>query len=198
MSTDTAKQYWRSQKVYPFPFTKKRRIYELNYILPRLERVQGRRLLDLGCGDGSLLECLLRLTDFEELYGFDVSEHLLREVNARVKTRVYDMAAPGELPEVDATIIAGVIQYLFDDHVVASVLSRVTSPIVWIRSSCTTKAKDELVERDGYASKYRTLPNTYDLISQHFDVSAVDRVYPDEIESPFGTKQYYFEGRRRS
>ncbi len=44
------------------------------YLVPRLEKTQGRkRLLDLGCGDGSLLECLLRITDFEQLYGYDIA-----------------------------------------------------------------------------------------------------------------------------
>lgn len=197
MSTDTAIEYWKSQKNYPFQFTKLRRIHELNYLVGRLHKVQGTRLLDLGCGDGSLLECLLRLTDFEEYHGYDVAADLLKNIDPRVQTKVYDMNDPGPLPEVDGAIIAGVIQYLFDEAAVDKVLSLLRSPVVWIRSTCTLKAEDEPVVRDGYASKYRTIPNTLALISKHFEVTAVDRVYPDEIESPFGTKQFYFEARRR-
>jgi SAM-dependent methyltransferase len=198
MTTQTALEYWKRQKIYPFPFTKRRRIHELNYLLPRLEKVQGKRLLDLGCGDGSLLECLLRLTDFEEFHGYDVAKDLLAQIDPRVTTRVYDLSNPGPLPDVDATIIAGVIQYLFDDEIVAKVLSLVTSPIVWIRSTCTLNDTDEPINRDGYVCVYRTLPNTYALITRYFQITAVDRVYPDEIESRFGTKQVYFEGRLRS
>lgn len=198
MTTDTAIEYWKSQKDYPFQFTKMRRIHELNYLVGRLNKIEGKRLLDLGCGDGSLLECLIRLTDFEEFHGYDVASDLLKNIDPRVQTEVYDMNDPGPLPEVDATIIAGVIQYLFDEAAVEKVLSLVRSPVVWIRSTCTLKPEDEPVVRDGYASKYRTIPNTLALISRHFSVAAVDRVYPDEIESPFGTKQFYFEARRRA
>jgi trans-aconitate methyltransferase len=198
MSTETATAFWRSQSQYPFAFTRRRRIHELNYLVPRLERTGGKRLLDLGCGDGSLLECLLRLTDFEEFHGCDVAEELMRGIDPRVRTAVFDIAQPGPLPQVDATIIAGVIQYVFDDAVVGELFARVTSPIVWVRSTCTLEAEAEQVVRDGYASKYRTVPQTHALLARHFEVTAVDRVYPDDLESAFGTKQFYLEGRRRA
>lgn len=197
MSTETATAYWKSQAAYPFAFTRRRRIHELDYLVPRLARSGGKRLLDLGCGDGSLLECLLRLTDFEEFHGLDVAPGLLRDIDPRVRTAVFDIANPGELPEVDAVIVAGVIQYVFDDEVVADLFARIAAPIIWVRSTCTLEARREIVERDGYASSYRTVPETYALISRHFQVTAVDRVYPDELESAFGTKQFYFEARRR-
>jgi hypothetical protein len=197
MTTETATAYWKSQTQYPFAFTRKRRIHELNYLVPRLEKVQGKRLLDLGCGDGSLLECLLRLTDFEEYHGYDVAPELLREIDPRVRTAVFDIANPGLLPDVDAAIVAGVIQYVFDDSVIDELFARLTAPIVWVRSTCTLKPLAERVVRDGYASNYRTVPETHALLSRHYEISAVDRVYPDEIESAFGTKQFYFEARRR-
>lgn len=198
MTTETATAYWQSKAEYPFPFTRRRRLYELNYLVPRLERAGGKSLLDLGCGDGSLLECLLRLTDFTDFYGFDVAPELMRGIDPRVRTAVFDIAHPGELPVVDATIVAGVIQYVFDDEAVADLFRRITSPIAWVRSTCTLQGETERVVRDGYASCYRTLPETLGLLSRHFEVSAVDRVYPDEIESAFGTKQFYFELRRRA
>jgi SAM-dependent methyltransferase len=197
MSTEIASSYWKSQSRYPFDFTRKRRIYELDYLVPRLNGLNPRRLLDLGCGDGSLLECLLRLTDVEEYHGYDIAAELLRDIDPRVRTAVFDISNPGPLPQVDVTIIAGVIQYVFDDAVVSALLSQVTSPVTWIRSTCTLLPETERVVRDGYASCYRTLPETHALIARHFAVTGVDRVYPDEIESPFGTKQFYFEARRR-
>jgi hypothetical protein len=198
MTTQTATAYWQSQSEYPFPFTRRRRIHELNYLLPRLERSGCKSLLDLGCGDGSLLECLLRLTDIEVMHGYDVSSSLMAGIDPRIRTAVFDIARPGELPAVDGTVIAGVIQYVFDDEIVADLLSRITSPVLWMRSTCSLKPEAERVTRDGYASYYRTLPQTYDLLARHFEVAAVDRAYPDVLESPFGTKQFYFEAKRRA
>lgn len=197
MSTSEATAYWKGRGSYPFSFTKKRRIHELNYLLPRLERAGGKRLLDLGCGDGSLLECLLRLTDYETFFGLDIAADLLKGIDPRVQTQVYDLASGGTLPQVDVTVIAGVIQYVFDDEQVVDVFRRVSSPVVFVRSTCTLKPEQEAVHRDGYASLYRTLPQTLSLLGREFRVSAVDRIYPDEIESPFGTKQFYFEAQRR-
>jgi hypothetical protein len=198
VSTETATRFWRSQTEYPFPFTRRRRIYELNYLVPRLSRTQGKSLLDLGCGDGSLVECLLRTTEFEEFHAYDVAAELLRDIDPRVHTEVYDITRPGPLPRVDAAICAGVIQYVFDDAVVSELLARFDAPVVWLRSTCTLLAERESVDRDGYASCYRTLPETHALIARHFTVTSVDRVYPDEIESAHGTKQFYFEARKRA
>ncbi|MES2640737.1 MAG: class I SAM-dependent methyltransferase [Myxococcota bacterium] len=197
MSTEIASRFWKEQQAYPFPFTNHRRIHELNYLVPRLKKVEGKRLLDLGCGHGALLECLVHLTAFEEFYGFDIAADLLAGINPRVKTEVYDFTQPRPLPEVDVTIIAGVIQYIFSDEAVDRVLALTTSKVVYVRSTCTLKPEDEPVVRDGYASLYRTVTHTLDLLGRHFEVSAVDRVYPDEIESPYGTRQFYFEARRR-
>ncbi|MCZ2155186.1 MAG: hypothetical protein LC114_15010 [Bryobacterales bacterium] len=198
MSTRLATEFWTSQKQYPFSFTRKRRLLELNYLVPRLEKLGGKRLLDLGCGDGSLLECLLRTTEYEEFHGYDVAADLLAGIDPRIHTRVYDISNPGPLPDVDATIIAGVIQYIFDDEVVARLLSLVRSPALWIRSTCTLKPECESVERSDYASKYRTVQKTRELIERYFDVQNIERIYPDAIESAFGTKQFYFEAVRRN
>jgi hypothetical protein len=197
MTTETATAFWKSQSQYPFAFTRKRRIHELNYLVPRIARCGAKSLLDLGCGDGSLLECLLRLTDVEQFHGCDVAADLLREIDPRVKTAVFAIANPGQLPQVDATIVAGVIQYVFDDVLVDGLFARITAPIVWVRSTCTLKDQAERVDKDGYASCYRTLLETHALLSRRYEVSAVDRIYPDELESAFGTKQFYFELRRR-
>lgn len=196
MSTQAASAFWKSQTQYPFAFTRKRRIHELNYLVPRLAKISGKRLLDLGCGDGSLLECLLRLTDFEEFHGYDIAADLLKDIDSRVRTAVFDIANPGPLPEVDAAIVAGVIQYIFDDASVERLFAGLRSPVVWVRSTCTLQAQAERVVKDGYASNYRTVPETMALLSRHYQVTAIDRVYPDELESAFGTKQFYFEARR--
>ena len=128
----------------------------------------------------------------------DVAADLMRDIDPRVQTAVIDIASPAPLPEVDAVICAGVIQYVFEDAAVAALLARIRAPVIWIRSTCTLLPERENVERDGYASCYRTVPETHALISENHRVTGVDRVYPDEVESKFGTKQFYFEARRRN
>jgi SAM-dependent methyltransferase len=198
MTTEAATAFWKSQTQYPFAFTRRRRIHELNYLVPRLEKTGGKRLLDLGCGDGSLLECLLRITDFEELYGYDLSEGLLRDIDPRIRTAVFDISNPTPLPEVDAIIVASVIQYIFDDQVVDALFARLSAPVVWIRSTCTLEPHAQQINKDGYAARYRTLPEVHALIARHFEVNAVDRIYPDELESAYGNRQFYFEARRKT
>ncbi len=197
MTTESATAFWKAQAQYPFAFTRRRRIYELNYLVPRLARTNGRSLLDLGCGDGSLLECLLRLTDFEEFHGYDIAAELLKGIDPRVQTRVFDITRPTALPKVDAVIVAGVIQYVFDDDKVVALLEQIVAPVVWVRSTCTLQRSREEVSRDGYASSYRTVAETLHILERQFKVTAVDRIYPDELESAHGTKQFYFEARRR-
>ena len=79
----------------------------------------------------------------------------MRAIDSRIRTFEFDISKPCELPKVDATIVAGVIQYVFDDDVVADMLERITSPIVWVRSTCSLDSQGEKVVRDGYASFYR-------------------------------------------
>ena len=197
MSTDVATKFWKRQAAYPFPFTRQRRIHELNYLVPRLQKLGGKRLLDLGCGDGALLECLVHLLDYDQYFGLDVAEGLLKGISPRIMTAAYDLSAPTALPDVDVTILAGAIQYVFDDSAMARALEYVTSPRLYVRSTCTLLPDDEEVLNDGYASRYRTVPHTFELLSRRFVIAAIDRVYPDEIESKYGTKQFYFECVRR-
>jgi SAM-dependent methyltransferase len=197
VTTETATAFWKAQTRYPFAFTRKRRLHELNYLVPRLQKTGGKRLLDIGCGDGSLLECLLRTTDFDEFYGYDIAVELMHGINPKIRTAAFDIANPGPLPDVDVTIVASVIQYVFEDAHVDALFASLTAPVVWVRSTCTVKPQAERVVRDGYAAHYRTLPDVHALLSRHFEIAAVDRAYPDELESAFGTRQYYFEARQR-
>lgn len=198
MSTRDAKNFWKNQETYPFDFIRRRRIFELNYLVPKIHKSGGSSLLDIGCGDGALLECLLRTTDLVDLYGYDIAPRLLEGIDSRIETAVFDLTSPSELPKVDMTVVAGAIQYVFDDEVVEELFSRITSPVLWVRSTCTLQDRREEVSSDDYASCYRTLTETHDLLSKSFLITSVDRVYPDELESAFGTKQFYFEAKRRT
>ncbi len=195
LGQNTAKAFWMKQEDYPhFDFVKKRRLYELNYLLPRLK---GNTLLDIGCGDGALLDCLLHLTDLK-LYGYDISESLLKNVNPKIQTKVYDCCNPTPLVATDITVLGAVLMYIFEDTKVDKLLSMIHSDMLFIREPCSL-TNDEITcghsekLKEEYAARYRTVPHIMELLGKHFVVEGCCRIYPDEIESDFGTKQFYFQ-----
>lgn len=199
----TAKKFWTDAARYPnYGTTKQRRLHELNYLVPRLK---GNTLIDLGCGDGALLNCLLNLTEFKKFYGFDISKCLLNNLHPSIQKQVIDFYDfnPKILPQSDAVIMAGVIAYIFNDDVVDHVLGSLPTNELFLRVPCTLKSKRELINSystdldSEYASIYRTLSEVTDLIKPHFDIISVDRVYPDSIESKYDTKQYYIHGTKK-
>ena len=193
-----AKDFWGKSKKYPeYGTIKKRRFHELSYLVPQLYGVQ--TLLDLGCGDGALISCLKRLTDIKKYYAYDYAEGLLDLVDKDIEMAVYDCYTPTELPSTDVTVFAGVLPFLFKDEEVYALLDEINSPVLFVRTPCTLLDKDELVNtyseklKADYSANYRTVKNVLRLLSARFKVERVLRSYPDEIESEFGTKQFYFK-----
>ncbi len=194
-----AKSFWEKSEVYPeYGTINERRLYELNYLVPRLKNCSS--FLDLGCGDGALLSCLKRLTKIKKYYGFDISENLLKHVDSDIETKVYDCYKHESLPKTDVTLIGGVFPFLFEDDAIDRLLAEVTSPILFLRTTCTLHTTDELVQtyseklKSDYSARYLTVPHVIELLNKRFRVDEVMRIYPDEIESEFGTKQFYFKG----
>ena len=74
---------------------------------------------------------------------------------------------------------------------------------LFLRSPCTLKAEDEYVNvysdklKSNYSSKYRTVSNMIKSLEKYFVIESIDRVYPDNIESEFDTKQFYFCARSK-
>lgn len=195
---DVNKKFWQSRVTYPPFASKARRFYELQYLVPQL---RGTSLLDLGCGDGSLLSCLLATTDIEEFYGYDLSKKLLKHVDKRVKTKVYDCLKPTALPKTDITIMAGLIQCMSEDLDVVRLLGVVQSPTIFLRTACS--AKDEIITKyseelkENYASHYRSVTHVIWLLEHDYVIEDIRRVYPNEIESKYGSHQYYFKATRK-
>lgn len=200
---DIASTFWKNSKSYPeYGTIKQRRLYEINYLVPKL---RGETILDLGCGDGALLNCLINLLDFKEVYGYDYSESLLENLHPSVKSRSFDVYKDDltSLPETTETIFAGVLPFVFEDEYVLKVLKSIKSERLFLRTPCTLKDESELVKtysehlKSNYASYYRTIDHVISLMKQTHRIESVDRVYPDEIESQFGTKQFYVIGTKR-
>lgn len=190
---EIAKQFW-DRKDYPeYGTIKQRRIHEINLILPYLKGANS--ILDLGCGDGALVECLRHLTD-AELYAYDFSEKLLSNIHPAIETKVYDCYDPKPLPETDVTIWGGVVPFIFEDEDVVNMVNVIDSPILLLRAPCAEE--DTYVNTHSealgqqYSSRYRTTMHIVSLLKDKYEVKDIIRVYPDDIESKFGTKQYYF------
>lgn len=203
MSKEVAHNFWKKQNNYPeFGNIKKRRLYEINYIVPK---IVGRSILDIGCGTGDLLNCLINLVEIDKVYGFDLSENLLKNLHPSIEKKIFDFYSynPDELPLVDNTILSGSLQYVFDDDVVMQLLSNINTDKIFIRSSCSMEKNRQIVNnfskvlKSDYSSVYRTVPEIITLLQNDYKIEFIDRIYPDEIESKFDTKQFYFVARKK-
>ena len=164
---EQAKKFWTTKSSYPYgEKIKARRLHEVNYLVPRL--AGAKTILDLGCGDGSLIRCLDELLVVDQWFAYDISPGLVQGLEdmasaAVTWTKVVDLYKNPSLPSTDATIMAGVLPFIFEDEVVDRILATIDSPRVFIRTPCTLL--DTRVEVNGfsealdedYAAVYRTV-----------------------------------------
>jgi hypothetical protein len=195
MGKDTARKFWVNQEQYPnYGTIKDRRLHELNYLVPKIKDKDS--LLDLGCGDGALIKCLKELTNIKTFYAFDIAEKMM--VNIPAVIGYYDCYNPVDLPKTDVTVFSGVIPFLFDEDIIHDNLSRIQSDLIYIKSPCSMETQDILVDtfseqlNSNYSSIYRTIPTMFRIIEKHFKIIEVNKIYPEDIESDFGTKQISF------
>jgi SAM-dependent methyltransferase len=198
-----AKKFWEESTIYPaYPHIQERRAYEVAYLLPYLRETK--TLKDVGCGDGSLVQLLQELTNIRHFGVYDQSDALLQYIES--SERVYKFrldcseAFTEPLPYSDVTVLGGLIQYLFDDREVGELLKNLNSPTVFVRTACNVQRPSEIINTKSdtlgkeYSSYYRTIADTAILLeSGNYVIEDVRRIYPDEIESKFGTKQFYFK-----
>jgi len=181
--------FYNKEKYPQFPFIKERRLFELNWLIPKLKD-KGKTLIDVGCGDGSLIDCLSRLTDLS-ISGCDFSEKLIKNTNQNIKTFYYNCKKPKKIKS-DIIIIASVFPYLEDDEII-SLLEKLDYKYLFVRTPCSFYRervdKFSIELNDYYQAQYRTIEEIFKLLT---NVVEYARVYPDNIESKFGTKQYYF------
>jgi hypothetical protein len=194
MSAKNAKKFWESQTCYPkYGTITERRLFELNYLVPKI--LNKKSLLDLGCGDGSLIKCLKELTYIKDYYAFDISENLIKNIPAIKK--IYDCYSPCKLPKTDVTIFSGVIPYIFSEKIIHQNFDFIKSEFIYIKAPCSMN-KNILINEyskklnSKYSSIYRTIPKMINIISKHFEIIEINKIYPEDIESEFGTKQIAF------
>jgi len=196
---EITEKFWKSKESYPsYGNINRRRLFELNYIIPIIYNCN--KMLDLGCGDGSLIKCLRNLTEINEYYAYDLSENLLSNLYGmdNVHTRQYNCYELGRLPEANATIMAGLTIYIHNDEILEKLIGLINSPILLLRDPITLTKYDEYINKHvphlggQYSATYRTLNKLSNIIRNHFDIVEMVRIYPDELEHTPTTRQYYF------
>lgn len=196
---ETAKAFWRTRLAYPeYGTIKVRRRQELATLLPMIDRARARSVLDIGCGDGSTMACIRALTDVEKVTGCDISANLAGAHPGGGEFFIYDATAGGYLPHAEFAICAGVLPFIFEDSQVDRLLSKIQSPTIYVRAPCSIGGDDIHVngysEKLGaeYSSVYRTRDHVSSLLDGRFETIQHGRSYTDDIESEFGTKQFYW------
>lgn len=81
-----------------FPSTIDPRIYHVKLILDFFGDLNGKRVLDVGCGKGRFAKVLLEKHPQAEIWGLDISEEMLKYVGPGIHTRAGSMT---ELPFAD-------------------------------------------------------------------------------------------------
>jgi SAM-dependent methyltransferase len=203
MSYEVTQKFWRGLQKYPnYPHLFERRLVDLSFVLGFADGAES--ILDLGCGDGTLLILLRELSTIKEFHGVDLSETLLGKINARwgdcgsLHLYFTDALILEEFPGTDITTCLGMFPYIFDDQDLYKIISKVRSRTLIVRTPCTLKDEDEYINKfsddlnANYSAVYRTLVFYKTMLSKIFDVKIISRSYPDEIEGKYGTKHFFF------
>jgi hypothetical protein len=200
--TKVASNFWKNKNEYPdYPFVKERRKYELDFLLENINP-SAKSLFDMGCGDGSTVILLRELSNIKRFYCHDISDNLMSgdwgERNSEVIKKSVDFNDPLiDLPEADVTICMNMFPYIFDDSILRGILVKIKSDLFLSRVTCEkngrliiNKYSEDL--GDYIASVYRTKEEYKSLYEEHFSEVVFFRSFPDEIESKYGTNQYFF------
>lgn len=201
----TAANFWETRIKYPdYPNTLKRRLLDVNFISNRIHSMNS--VLDLGCGDGSTLLSLREFTEIKVFYGYDISPNLIKQLKNKwgkwsgLNTYTGDFLHLKDFPKVDITLSLGSFPYVFDDADLFKLLETINTEWLIVRAPCNINEEhiSEVINKysedlgDNYAAIYRTRSTYIHILSKKFDVFETTRAYPDEIESKYGTKHFFF------
>lgn len=199
-----ATNYWKNVSKYPnYPNVLQRRLIDTVFVSQRI--FDFKTVLDIGCGDGSMLLSLREFTKIESFYGVDLSALLIGKLkgkwgtNSNLATFVGGIKEFDLISDVDALLSLGSFLYIFDNDEIIYILEKFSTKVLIARAPCTLKDKDEVINKysdeleANYAAKYRTVDSYKSIFMSHFDKVDVSRAYPDKIESKYGTKHFFFD-----
>ena len=112
-----------------FPSTIDPRIYHVKLILEHFGDLEGRRVLDIGCGKGRFARILQQRHPRAEIWGLDISEEMLKFVPAGIHTKAGSMTQlpfPGEW--FDAAYATESLEHAVEIDVAVKEMCRVVKP----------------------------------------------------------------------
>lgn len=130
------RDYWASLTISHGSHPANRFRYEL--IAGELQRlsIEPQRILDCGCGDGSLLRVISGSLRCGEMHGIDVADNVpLHRQNIAVQFHQHDLGkpVPAEMREqYDLVLCSEVIEHVSNDEIVIENLARLVRPGGWI------------------------------------------------------------------
>jgi len=80
------------------------------FLLQELRKFKPKSVLDIGCGEGRLLECLVRCDEalpVELLVGIDVSLSTLQQASRSIEAAANDQQTEGRWRSLDVTLLEG-------------------------------------------------------------------------------------------
>ena len=200
-----AKEFWTCSFDYPsYPNTLKRRLIDTNFVTKYV--YDKRSIADIGCGTGSMILALRLFTCVTRFYAYDLSDNFLCDLrdrwgycqDERLTSVPVDFNNFNSDIKADAVLSLGLFPYIFEENKISNLLSKIDSDLLIVRAPCTMKDEDEVINKysedlkEDYAAVYRTVDNYIDILSNYFEVINVTRAYPDNIESKYGTKHFFF------
>ncbi|SPE36542.1 Methyltransferase type 11 [Candidatus Sulfopaludibacter sp. SbA6] len=112
-----------------FPSTIDPRIYHVKLIREHLGDLRGKRVLDVGCGKGRFARVFREQEPEAEIWGFDISEEMLRFVPEGIHTRAGSMTElPFENGFFDAAYATESLEHAVEIEKAVSEMCRVVKP----------------------------------------------------------------------
>lgn len=208
---EVSKEFWEKQQAYPaYGTTKARRRHEIAYTLGIIDKHQPESLLDIGCGTGSTVVMLRELTDIKNFYCYDLSQGMIDTIpesdinrGGKISKGIVDLTALESkhpfFPKAEMAICYGVLQCMEDKECIETLKSIPTDRLI-VRNACYLphEGRQDVVTysdhlESDYACSYRTIDEYIKLFEKTgWNVVDMRRAFPDEIESDFGTKQWFY------
>jgi 2-polyprenyl-3-methyl-5-hydroxy-6-metoxy-1,4-benzoquinol methylase len=178
--------------------------YDIQKIIPHVRH--SKRIIDLACGDGKIVNILNNIFNFEKIYINDINPTIAFNTALNSPLNVEQCVScnlnerlPKEIEDSDTVLILGVLIYILDNQRITEILNQLKDKTVIIRTSCAEEERyinsysEEFKEQ--YEAKYRTINWFLNQIKSTHTVVKHERLYPKEIDSKYSTIQYLIVGK---